>query len=395
MRQTNSTKKQDSKTSCFALVFNFKSPVLRILDKLSFLFAITFFLNQAAHSQVVYKYVGGGNLPLYACSWVSTPCSIWDGLSSGNRIVVTSSTSTWGLANRAANSNDPAYKTIYGMINSNALIADPSTGYVLVTGSGISGLRMRAGAGTSYPIVQITGIGDAKGWDGQYFATTGNTQNVGGTVWYECYVTTECAQNKVWMSGAYLVYTPGIPLPLNWISFSAKKIGNDVSLNWEISNATNVKEYVIEKSYNSNDFKTIGTYQNVNRTKYSFTDFIALKTDEKQIFYRIKEFDNDGKFAYSSIVVVENKHNDKTVPTINLYPNPTTNFICIQWISQEKSTASILVKSLSGMTLKNQSSTILVGKNDLKVDVSTLPKGLYIINIVLGEQTITERFIKN
>lgn len=68
-----------------------------------------------------------------------------------------------------------------------------------------SGLYVRSSAGGN--ILTINGS-DAKIWNGQRFATTGNTQNYNGYTWYEMYLPNNCSSTKGWSSGQYLKYYP-------------------------------------------------------------------------------------------------------------------------------------------------------------------------------------------
>lgn len=130
----------------------------------------------------------------------------------------------------------------YGSKGSGFLECDATTAYVQVYNTSGLGLFVRTNAGSGN--VTIGGI-NAKIWDNQKFATTGNTSIYGGYTWYEIYLTNNCSQTTGWVSGQYLTYhngqscsitcsTPGTPT--NVIGTSTGQ--TTASLSWSSGSPT-------------------------------------------------------------------------------------------------------------------------------------------------------------
>ncbi len=177
------------------------------------------------------------------------------------------------------------------------------------------------------------------------------------------------------------------PLPIELISFSAKKQDNDVLLNWATASELNNDRMELQKSFNASDFETIATLKGSGTTNeksvYSFLDKTPFeKTGTPAlniIYYRLKQIDFDGAFENSRIISIV----DETTGKVVLYPNPASDLIIIMNISnfQDFSVTDILGR------------TVINGQYDPgnSLDISKLQTGCYFLNI----QALKIKFLKN
>ncbi|WCO00624.1 T9SS type A sorting domain-containing protein [Psychroserpens ponticola] len=75
----------------------------------------------------------------------------------------------------------------------------------------------------------------------------------------------------------------------------------------------------------------------------------------------------------------------------NLYPNPVSSVLNIELHNNEVNLTFQVFDILGKQVIKGSSKT----NNTLKIDITSLEHGLYIIKIVSGDKTETKRFIKN
>ena len=69
---------------------------------------------------------------------------------------------------------------------------------------------------------------------------------------------------------------------------------------------------------------------------------------------------------------------------MSIYPNPTQNVLSID---TEDQVSQVVIESLSGSVVKTSS--------DLKVNVSDLPAGMFLVKVVYVDNTVqTSKFIK-
>ena len=93
------------------------------------------------------------------------------------------------------------------------------------------------------------------------------------------------------------------------------------------------------------------------------------------------------KLDYNPTLSANDLTNKKNL--FEIYPNPTSSELKIIWDEQTlNETHLITISSVSGNIIK----TINQGENTLNVD--DLPPGVYFIQLIVNEKTITKRFIK-
>jgi hypothetical protein len=180
------------------------------------------------------------------------------------------------------------------------------------------------------------------------------------------------------------VVTSSAVLPIKLKSFNGKHIDNVNQLSWSTSSEVNTNNFEIEKSLNSKDFKAIGKMNatgNSNITQqYNFTD--ANLNNATVSYYRLKMNDNNGAFAYSNTIKVSSV----VKGSVSLYPNPTKTSVNIAGSQMKQITVTnILGKVVLQQTLNSVNNTVL--------NVSTLPKGIYNINIKNNDGNTALNFI--
>lgn len=111
------------------------------------------------------------------------------------------------------------------------------------------------------------------------------------------------------------------PLPVTWVSFDAAVIEPKVNLSWSTGSENGSKEFIIERSTDGNDFSAVGTVpaqgHSNGLTTYSFQDEHPLTGIT---YYRLKQIDLNGAFAYSVMKTVTRQ---STQVTYAIYPNPS------------------------------------------------------------------------
>ncbi len=76
---------------------------------------------------------------------------------------------------------------------------------------------------------------------------------------------------------------------------------------------------------------------------------------------------------------------------IDVFPNPVSETINLNFSDNKSENINISVLNLQGQLLYNVTQT----SNELKIDVSSYPKGLYFVKVKSDENVITEKIIKN
>ena len=148
------------------------------------------------------------------------------------------------------------------------------------------------------------------------------------------------------------------PIPVELISFTASLNNTSIQLNWQTATETNNSGFEILKSTDNNKFYQFGFVEGAgNSTSPEFYSFIdsEVKPGERY-FYKLKQIDFDGTFAFSNTVEV-----DIPLPaTFSLdqnYPNPFNPSTKISWQSPVGSWQTLKVYDVLGnevLTLVNE-----------------------------------------
>lgn len=176
-------------------------------------------------------------------------------------------------------------------------------------------------------------------------------------------------------------------LPLQIISFSANKKDNFIQLAWITQNEENTSHFDVEKSTNGISFTAIGnvTAENTFGThNYGFKD---LHPVEKVNYYRLKQFDKDGKYVYSRTVAVNFQRDGKSMV---VSPNPAKDIITINLSSVSGNIQLELFDALGKLVMKKECK----GDAAINASVGHLPAGIYWIKVISGDMEYRQQVMK-
>jgi hypothetical protein len=168
--------------------------------------------------------------------------------------------------------------------------------------------------------------------------------------------------------------------PVSLISFTGHFVGDYIALNWATASELNNQKFMIERSSDMFNWTTIGEVRGAGTVSsiqnYSFDDFKPLSGIA---YYRLRQVDFDGAFAYSNVVVID-QH--KTSIDLFVVPNPFDDAFTIQSSSLEKNNVlmhDVLGRLVYQTSFENGSTTIR----------PELPSGTYILTV--SSSTIVEQ----
>ena len=182
-------------------------------------------------------------------------------------------------------------------------------------------------------------------------------------------------------------------LPVGITSFTSMVSGNDIQLSWQTATESNSGYFEIESSTDGNQFNELGIVNAAGNSssniQYSFED---RNIQSGVHYYRLKQFDKDGKFTYSRIIK-QVAFGEKSELSVSVYPNPAINNVIVTHATSAKGDVLNLYNS-SGKLLFTKS--ISPGTTQTNVNVSTYPKGTYIfqLNSSRNEASVVKFLIK-
>lgn len=193
---------------------------------------------------------------------------------------------------------------------------------------------------------------------------------------YRFFVSTD---QKSMVNGRFRLYLEfPSSLPVEYSDFSGLYNGKSVELKWATFSEQNNQYFEILRSEDGQKFSSLGKVKGALNSsvqnKYTFTD----QNPPKEIaYYKLKQVDADGKFAFSNtIYVYMNKSQDER---ITIFPVPSLFDLEIRINSFEAREAELTITSMSGKTVITQTLTNLSAGCMQHIDISSLQTGVYIL----------------
>ncbi len=181
------------------------------------------------------------------------------------------------------------------------------------------------------------------------------------------------------------VFSQSIPLPIHDLQFAAKKINQDVVLNWRTTFVESPKEFEVQRSWDGKQFFTLATVNSNALQSYEYVDEQAILISQARqtpvIYYRIVYKEIDGTLINSHVVRV---FVDEETPLVSVWPNPVTDVVHLQWNSEKQETTTLILLDEKGRTLTSRTKQSTIGNNQFDLDMRTYAKGVY--TLVMQDQ---------
>ncbi len=168
-------------------------------------------------------------------------------------------------------------------------------------------------------------------------------------------------------------------VPVELVSFNVNETTGGVRLNWITSSEVNNKGFAVQRKKEQeiqwSDISFInGAITTANTQNYSFVDKDA---GQGNIYYRLKQIDLDGSYAYSKVVEIQLSALSDYTLTQN-YPNPFNPSTSINYQLPADSYVKIIIYDLLGRevtTLVNENQP--AGDHTVEFNAVNLSSGLY------------------
>ncbi|MFT2009728.1 IPT/TIG domain-containing protein [Pontibacter sp. 13R65] len=185
-------------------------------------------------------------------------------------------------------------------------------------------------------------------------------------------------------------------LPVELVSFTAQQQGGATTLKWVTASETDNSHFEVEMSTSpETGFETLGTVKSkvVNSsitTRYEYTHQVRTAGT---FYYRLKQVDLDGTYAYSNVVVVEAK--GVATNSVMVAPNPLIpdSKIIVEAASSGK--AVMRLTSMTGQQVYFREVEVVAGQNEFALPYyDKLQNAAYILTVELNGKLITTKVVK-
>lgn len=180
-------------------------------------------------------------------------------------------------------------------------------------------------------------------------------------------------------------------MPVELTSFEGSEKDNGIVLSWSTATEENSSHFEIQKSKNGQDWRVIGEVKShgnsVEEKHYAFNDG---NVTEEVNYYRMRMVDLDETFEYSETIVVRTSSvSDSKMVEVNIFPNPTANYLNLDFKGASNADMNIRIVNGNGSAVYNGTGTDVE-----RIDVSEYATGTYFLIVDNGKEVQTKRFIK-
>ncbi|HSI91775.1 MAG TPA: T9SS type A sorting domain-containing protein, partial [Adhaeribacter sp.] len=180
------------------------------------------------------------------------------------------------------------------------------------------------------------------------------------------------------------------PLPVELTLFKATAKTKVVDLTWETASEMNSDRFEVERSSDARNFETIAT---VNAQGNSNTAKRYASVDENPkagtSYYRLKQIDRDGTFAYSKVVAVQFASAEQVV---RMYPNPARERMTIAFAQEIQ--GELRIMNAIGQTVKIVKLNQAGSNSELELNLTDLPAGTYHLRVMSNSSNQSYKFVK-
>ena len=192
----------------------------------------------------------------------------------------------------------------------------------------------------------------------------------------------------------WLATASGGPLPLTLTQFTATREQQSIVLNWQTENEIDVLGYQVERSTDGIHFMDIGSIIAANDIitvqTYRYADNTTAFTSS-EYYYRLKMINTDRSFKLSAIQTIRFTNNHTN---ISLIRNPIEHQIRLDISSSIPGNFNCSISSLQGQLLLSKQISVNAGEQQVDIDASNLPAGIFLLTLKNDRYNKTLRLVK-
>ncbi len=195
--------------------------------------------------------------------------------------------------------------------------------------------------------------------------------------------------NSIECSSISSVETACSALPVELISFTARKDAAVIQLEWQTASEENNTGFEIQKSKDGLNWEIIGWADGRGTTnvlqKYEFTDRSPYVGDN---YYRLKQIDFDGQFEFSNIVNVKGEVSDLSIQVI---PNPSPGDVELTVANPNNFKMLVTLFNSRGEVVFR--SKLIDNESLWRKRFDLEEAGLYFVSVQIGKEVFSEKLL--
>lgn len=189
------------------------------------------------------------------------------------------------------------------------------------------------------------------------------------------------------------------PLPVNLLSFDVRKEGGHIALEWQTDWEKNSSHFEVERSTDGTHFTTIGRVEAQGESTrlhtYRFADKQGLQQAGGPLYYRLRQVDFDGAYAYSPVRLLTLTATLFSI--LEVGPNPFTDRLSLRLNTAVSQPLQLRLLNNQGQTVWKKSLPAAEGLGEEVLEFPAerqLKAGLYLLEVLTPEGRELIRLLK-
>ncbi|MFY8022389.1 MAG: choice-of-anchor V domain-containing protein [Bacteroidia bacterium] len=204
----------------------------------------------------------------------------------------------------------------------------------------------------------------------------------GGATFYVCVNATDANNSSSGDEVFAKTFSVNV-LPVKWLDLSAENVNGKNLVKWSTSMELNTSYFELESSLDGDDFKGIQKIQAAGNSSTSkYYSIVDDNPENHVVYYRIKQVDRDGVFAYSNVFKTQNAGHESSAE-ISYNSESKTLFV------RANETSGLELYNLNGELVKSFQST-----SQNRFDMTGIQNGMYLIKLKHSNQAIKKLLIQ-
>jgi hypothetical protein len=194
-----------------------------------------------------------------------------------------------------------------------------------------------------------------------------------------------------WSHTMAVSFSYGSSLPVTWLYVRGERKQQQALISWATSQELNTDRFIVEYSRDGKSYTAVSELPAAGNSSSSRTYAYTYPQLQSGVnYFRLKQVDKDGRFSYSSIIVIPYAERS-SMPM--LIPNPVDRNATLL-IPPAFEATELRIFDAAGKSIRQEKIT---EKNvqHLFLQLGTLPKGVYVLQVKGKQQNHSIRFIKN
>lgn len=181
-------------------------------------------------------------------------------------------------------------------------------------------------------------------------------------------------------------------VPLSLLDFRGRMNAQQQNeLSWVTAGETNTKHFEVEWRTDTKPFVKVGTVEATGNSSIDkYYKFLHATPATGYNYYRLKMYDNDGKFTYSPVVRTGNISNNNN---LSVHPNPVSATLNVTASVEKNEMVLFKIVDSYGRTVAAKQRVLQKGSNTFSWDITTLAPGNYFM-VSAGNGHTTVKLIK-